>query len=245
MIFLELVPRDLNNIIETCHWVKLNQPEITGINIPDILRVENRSYDTCIQLAEQNFNVIPHIRIIDFSEKELIELTLNLYSKNVTKILLISGDPPLDLSKPIYNHNIKNIIKLIKKEVSEMTIYAGLDPYRQNLKKEIEYSHTKIEAGATGLFTQPIFDINLAHILINQPFNCDLFIGISPVTDERSYQYWCNRNQAFFPKSFELTLSHNITVAKSIIELCSNHNQHNYLMPIKTTATDYLKELFK
>mgnify|MGYP001297975153 CR=1 FL=1 len=138
----------------------------------------------------------------------------------------------------------ESIIKRLKQENPNLIVYVGLDPYRQSLKKEIEYTFSKLDAGANGIFTQPLFDINLAELLINQPFNTDLFIGISPVVDQKSYQYWCNRNQAFFPKSFQLTTEYNCNLAKSIIELCKTNHQHNYLMPIKIDPKEYLNGVF-
>ena len=244
MIYLEIVPKELTNLLSTSHWINENKPSICGINIPDILRVPNRSYDTAIYLTKHNIKALPHIRMIDFSETELINLAHRLFNNNVTQLLLITGDPPLDLTKTIHNHQITTIIRLIKSELPDLTIYAALDPYRQNLKKEIDYAFSKIESGATGLFTQPIFDIHLAHVLLNQPFKCELFIGTSPVTDKKSYQYWCNRNNVFFPKSFELTMDHNVSIARSIIQVSKSFNQNNYLMPIKTDTIEYLKRVF-
>ena len=45
MVFLELVPNDLNNIIEESKWALNTFDDIEGINVPDILRIKNRSYD--------------------------------------------------------------------------------------------------------------------------------------------------------------------------------------------------------
>ena len=42
--------------------------------------------------------------MIDFSENELLALCKKLIENNVNKILLVSGDPPLNLTAPIFNH---------------------------------------------------------------------------------------------------------------------------------------------
>jgi len=244
MIFLEIVPKDIDEVNSTCKWAVENCKQISGINIPDILRINNRSYDVSLKLNTSTLPLIPHLRIIDFSELELVNLSKTLFKNKVKKVLLVSGDPPINPTAVIHNHKIESIISTIKKEIPNLIIYAGLDPYRQSLKKEIEYSFSKLDAGADGLFTQPIFDINLAELLINQPFNKDLFIGISPVIDEKSYNYWCNRNSAFFPKGFQFSLDYNCKLAQSIIKLSKEHNQHNYLMPIKVDKKSYLKGIF-
>ncbi len=56
-----------------------------------------------------------------------------------------------------------------------MTIYAGLDPYRDSLQSELNYTNEKLEAGADGLFTQPFFDLRWMEIYADHlPQRADL-----------------------------------------------------------------------
>ena len=142
----------------------------------------------------------------------------------------------------MFKHNIIELLKTLTSTFSKLNFFAGCDPYRQSLKKEIYYSEMKINAGAKGLFTQPIFDINLAKILINTSI-CNWFIGISPVLTEKSYHYWVTRNNVFFNSDFKCNMNYNISIGKQIIDFCKQKKHHNYIMPIKTDISKYLKKL--
>ena len=244
MIFLELVPTSIEILKKESNWALSNFNELSGINVPDILRVSNRSYDSAISLADKNINAIPHIRACDFNLENLIKLCAKLEKNKIKNILLISGDPPPNPLQPIFKHNLIEVFKTLSSTFSNLNFFAGCDPYRQSLKKELCYSEMKINAGAKGLFTQPIFDVNLAKILIKSNL-CNWYIGISPVLTEKSYNYWVTRNNVFFNTDFKCDMNYNVDIGKKVIDCCKEENQHNYIMPIKTDISKYLKKLFK
>ena len=244
MVFLELVPNHLDTLLSESQWALSSFNKINGINVPDILRIKHRSYDASQHLAKEQITTIPHLRLCDFSVDHLLSLCNTLLINNITQILLISGDPPPNPLQPIFKHNIIDIIKLISTTYPKITIYAGHDPYRQSLKDEFEYSEKKLSAGAKGLFTQPIFNIHLAQILLKQCLPCEWFIGISPVLTEKSMNYWVTRNNVVFPPDFKLSLDYNVKLSKNIIQLCEESKQHNYIMPIKSDIKSYLSKIF-
>lgn len=244
MIYLELVPNEIQKLIADSHWAIRSFKTIQGINVPDILRISNRSYDAVSELAKHNINCIPHIRICDFSHEDLFKLSETLQKNGVYNLLLISGDPPPNPLQPVFKHNLVKIIKELTKAYPKLNIYAGHDPYRQSFKEEFTYSQKKLDAGAKGLFTQPIFDLNLVNILLDQCTPCEWFIGISPVLSEKSYNYWTSRNNVVFPSDFKLSMDYNITIAKEIIQLCEEKKQNNYIMPITCELQPYLTEVF-
>jgi 5,10-methylenetetrahydrofolate reductase len=243
MISLELVPHDMDNCLEEAQWAKKTFKQIDMINIPDILRLKIRSYDMAKQLCQQTINSIPHIRIIDFSEQALMALMDHLYQHGVKNVLLVSGDPPPNPLQPIFKHALPTIIEKIKTQTPNLTIFAACDPYRQNFQQEIKYCKDKLNAGASGLFTQPIFNPHLTELLIEQCLPCQWFIGISPVLTEKSFNYWVTRNNVVFSPTFKQTLDYNIELGKKILKQCKEANQHNYIMPIKTDIKSYLSGL--
>ena len=243
MIYLELVPTSMPELIKNCTWATNQLSDISGINIPDILRVKNRSYNAVVDVSNLGIDAIPHIRACDFSKEELLNLCLSLKSKGIKNILIISGDPPPNLLQPVYKHDLIEIFNMLCSSISDINFYGGHDPYRQSLKDEYNYSKEKIKAGAKGLFTQPIFDLNLARLLLNLDLECEWFIGISPVLTKPSYQYWTTRNNVVFNADFNLTMDYNITIGKELINYCQKKNQHNYIMPIKTDLHSYLGRL--
>jgi len=68
----------------------------------------------------------------------------------------------------------------------------------------------------------------------------DIYWGVSPVMGEKSRSYWENRNNAFFPTSFEPNLEWNKNFAKEALDFVKERGDNIYFMPIKTSLTDYL-----
>jgi len=245
MIYVELVPKDIPQLVDDCHWIRAQFPNVVGINLPDILQVPNRSTTTATTLSGHGINALPHIRVCDFSKDALIATCQQLHHDGIHQVLLISGDPPPNPLQPVFQHNITDIIRLVCTHCPTLTVYAGYDPYRQSFKTEIEYAKQKLDAGASGLFTQPIFNPHMAHMLIEQCQPCEWFVGISPVLTEKSHAYWVTRNNVVFPPNVELSLEYNINLAKELLSVCNAHHQHNYIMPITTPIATYLPALFK
>ena len=165
MIYVELVPKDIPQLVDDCHWISNQFSSVVGINIPDILRVPNRSTTTATTLLNHGINPLPHIRACDFSEDAIVTICQQLHDAGIHQVLLISGDPPPNPLQPVFQHNITKVIRLVCMHCPNLKVYAGYDPYRQSFKKEIEYAKKKLDAGASGLFTQPIFNTHLAHML--------------------------------------------------------------------------------
>ena len=113
MIFLELVPTELKKLVNDSHWAMNTFPQMSGINVPDILQINNRSYRACEYLAKESIHCIPHIRICDFSIEALHDLCQTLHSARIERLLLISGDPPPNPLQPVYKHNIVSVINQI------------------------------------------------------------------------------------------------------------------------------------
>jgi len=65
-ILLEVIPREVNTLLNEVSYVKNSYSQISGINIPDLLRFETRSWEAAVAVKSVFSNVIPHIRAIDF-----------------------------------------------------------------------------------------------------------------------------------------------------------------------------------
>ena len=102
----------------------------------------------------------------------------------------------------------------------------------------------KLEAGADGLFSQPFFDVSLLETFLKSFSSTQFFCGISPVTSQRSLEYWQTINRVCFPQSFDLSLAYNVSLAKDLLACSQHYNQHAYLMPIRTPVKEYLESVF-
>ena len=243
-ISLELVPRTEQYIREQVSHVEERVPQITAINFPDLLRFDIRSWEACRMVARAPLERIAHLRAIDFDMRRPFPLTDFLKEHHIRKVLVIEGDKPQDMKHAIYPGSSIDLIRKLKKEASDLVVYAAFDPYRNNIRYELEYLQQKIEAGATGFFSQPFFDLRLLEIYSEYLEGHDVYWGVSPVTGERSKLYWETRNRAIFPKSFAPTLDWNVRFGQEVLDFCRKNGFNLYLMPIKIDLKEYLRRLF-
>ena len=181
-ISLELVPRNEQYICKQVAFVEKFVPQISAINFPDLLRFDIRSWEACRMISHSSLDRMVHLRAIDFDMHQPFPLTDFLKENRIKKALVIEGDKPQDMKHAIYPTSSLDLIRKLKKEAGDITIYAAFDPYRNNIRYELEYLWQKIEAGATGFFSQPFFDLRLLEIFSEYLEGQDVYWGISPVT---------------------------------------------------------------
>jgi methylenetetrahydrofolate reductase (NADPH) len=271
LISLEAVPRNQDALLNTAAIARAF-PSIDIINVPDLLRFPVRSWDACASLAEElpGRVYIPHIRAIDFDMNEPFPLTGFFRAHNIGRVLVIAGDPPAatgplsngPTSEPrtaatgghtrnapqtvhkTYPTETAPFIRKLKAEIPELTVYAAFDPYRSNIRYELDYLQEKEDAGAEGFMSQPFFDLRLLEIYAEYLEGKQVFWGISPVLSESSRAYWESRNRAIFPKSFCPEMDWNVNFGKKVIRFCEANKFNLYLMPIKVDVKAYLAGLF-
>jgi methylenetetrahydrofolate reductase (NADPH) len=239
-ISIELVPRNREVLVKELQEVKKEFPKIDTVNIPDIMRFSLRSWDACSLASEYVKHSIPHIRSIDFSMDDPQKILDVITKCNLSEVLIVSGDPPQDLSRKVYRTSPTKMTRFLKKELPELKVYAAIDPYRNGLKAELDYILKKIDSGTDAFFTQPFFDIRFMELYSEQLNGHDVYWGVSPVMGDKSRSYWENRNNAFFPKDFKPNLEWNRDFAARALDFANANNDNIYFMPIKTGVSEYL-----
>jgi methylenetetrahydrofolate reductase (NADPH) len=124
-----------------------------------------------------------------------------------------------------------------------LKVFAAFDPYRQGFRDELDAVARKVDAGADGLFTQPIFDLRLLEVCAEMLRGHNVFWGIAPVVGPRSRAYWETTNKIIFPSDFSPTLDWNRAFARSAIRAIGNLDANVYLMPIRVDLAKYLNGL--
>lgn len=243
MVYLELVPSLDDAWTESVRDTLVKYPFLSGVNVPDILRVPVRSVVAAARLAGVGVAAIPHIRAMDRDLGTSVSLVGHLIDQGVTSVLVVAGDAPQNPSAVCFPVSSESLIAAIKKTYPAVTVYAALDPYRQSVKEELSYCRRKIDAGADGFFTQPFFDARWAEIFLEQLSDTTVFLGVAPVTTENSLRYWTTTNHVVFPPSFSLTLADNAVLGATLIGVAERYSQHVYLMPIKVPVPGYLTAL--
>lgn len=239
-ISIELVPRSATSLRKELELVHQHFPAIQRINIPDILRFDMHSWDGCSIAGEYFPKTIPHLRAIDFNPDAPLHIIEDITRKEVEAVLVITGDPPQDMSHKCYRTSCLEMIRRLKRELPQLRVFAGMDPYRSGIKEEIDYVLAKRDAGAEAFFTQPFFDLRLMEIYQGFLSEFNIFWGVSPVLTENSRNYWENKNNAVFPPDFVPTLEWNRSFARQALQFAISHNGNLYFMPIRTNIADYL-----
>jgi methylenetetrahydrofolate reductase (NADPH) len=257
-ISLEIVPRSAASVREDVRVCR-SCPGITSVNIPDLTRFSLRSWEACAAACEQTPSgvrhtrlpvsaFIPHLRARDFSLDAPFPHVDFFRRYGIKRALVISGDAdeeetapgsrPWDASAAIA------CIKKLRAEMPELEIYAAFDPYRTNIRYELDYLALKEEAGAAGFMSQPFFDLRLLEIYSEYLEGKRIFWGVAPVLSSGSRNYWESRNRTVFPKSFRAELDWNAAFGKSVLNFCEKNNFSLYLMPVKLDLQTYLSRLF-
>jgi methylenetetrahydrofolate reductase (NADPH) len=254
IVSLEAVPRGPEALIAGVGIVE-KYSRIGIINIPDLLRFPVRSWEACGILRQNlpggpNYDLMPHLRAIDFDLAKPFPHAEYFKLYGIKKVLVVAGDPPKEKADAagvvhkIYPTGTVPFIKKLKAEMPELRVYAAFDPYRTNIRFELDYVRAKEDAGAEGFMSQPFFDIRLLEIYAEYLEGKNVFWGISPVLSPSNRNYWESRNRAIFPRHFRPDLFWNVDFGRRVFQFCEVHHFNLYLMPIKVDLESYLEGIF-
>ena len=244
-ISVELIPRSEAEVLADAQIVRSVMPVANTFNIPDLMRFPLRSWDACALARSVLPAAIPHIRAIDIPPGDELAVGDAVVAAGLTEILVIKGDAPSDVSRRTYPTSSEAVIRRFKRHHPALRVYAAFDPYRQGLRDELAGIDRKLEAGADGFFTQPLFDLRLLTICADMLQGSEVFWGIAPVLGERSKAYWETTNRVVFPSGFAPTLEWNRDFARAAVALIRSFNANVYFMPIKVNLTRYLDGLLE
>jgi methylenetetrahydrofolate reductase (NADPH) len=244
-IALELVPKTLDSFLEESKAHINNFPKIAAINIPEIRNIEIKSFEASEHLLKNNVAAVPHFRLIDRTLQDLENMLEKLVALGLKQVLLVSGDPPLDMSNFVPS-GIKSpqAIKHIKTKFPNLKVYAAQDSYRQSFKKELDYCKEKIDSGADGFFTQPFFSENILAEWLEHLPETEIWVGLSPVTKQNSRDYWETTNKVVFPPNFKFDLENNCILHRKLLKQIEAAGKDAYLMPFTNSTEKYLSTLY-
>ncbi|MDR1388951.1 MAG: methylenetetrahydrofolate reductase [Treponema sp.] len=244
-VALEMVPRSAESLDRDSTLAK-KYPAITMANVPDMKRFAIRSWEACDMMNLGALAMVPHLRACDFLPDESFPFREFFRRKGITNALVISGDPDESESKNNSRRGYDTIafVKKLKSEMPELTLYGAFDPYRSNIRYELDYLAEKENAGCSGFMSQPFFDLRLLEIYAEYLEGKEIFWGVAPVLTPGNRHYWESRNRAVFPRSFKADLFWNINFARQVFDFCKKNNFNVYLMPIKLDLELYLSGIF-
>lgn len=243
-ISFELVARDEQVVQEQLGFIQTHLPFVNIINVPDLLRFPLRSWEAGRLIPRNRYRFIPHFRAVDFDlrSSRIIDI---IDEFDLQEMLLVTGDPPPNMSHRVYNTRVTDMIDRVKKERPELKVYAGFDPYRSSVRDEVKYMNEKFRVGADALFSQPFFDMRLLEIYGDLVEHGKVYWGISPVVTEKSQSYWETMNNVVFPASFQPDYDWNVDFSEQVITYCRQHDSNVYFMPIRIDLEKYFSRISK
>lgn len=242
-IALELVPRALPGVLDEAREALAAFPCISSVNIPEIRTVPIKSYEPAVLFLKNGIPVTPHFRMIDRSSSELLEKISALVELGLREVLFIGGDP--DPSVRPSGLSTVEAVAIVKRRFPELSIYAGLDPYRQSFREELDYARRKLDAGCDGFYTQPFFSIGMLDQWLEQLPGVTVRCGIAPVMSAKSRLYWERTNKVVFPPRFAFDEKSQAALARAMLSHISEACQEAYLMPVRIGAKEYLGDVFE
>lgn len=243
ILSIELVPRDVAEMVREADVVARRFEQVEWLNIPDIRALSVRSHDAAQAAAGLPLRIIPHIRARDRDREATLQILRVLVDVGISDALIVTGDRFEQDAEACHDTSL-DVIRASTEAELPIQLWAAFDPYRGEMRAEFEYVQSKLDAGAVGLFTQPFFDARLAEICLEQLDGIPTFIGISPVTTEASRRYWERTNRVLFPPSFIPTLEYCAQLSADLLAVAESHGQNAYLMPIKVDPVTYLESVF-
>lgn len=244
-ITVELVPRSEEELRAELGLLKEERFRIDRINIPDLLRLELRSWEGAVVARDFYPTVMPHIRAMDIDLSQPLPMGAYLKEHKIREVLVVEGDPPQDMNHTVYPTVTTDVIRKIREELPGVRVYAGIDQYRGSMQQELYRVRRKLQAGASGFFTQPFFDMRYLEMYADMLEGLDVHWGVTPVLSERSKGYWEGKNHVIFPKSFEPTLEWSVDFARKVLGFAQRNGNCMYLMPIKSNVKEYLSGILK
>ncbi len=242
-ISIELIPRGATELLADAATVRAVMPQANAFNIPDLMRLPMRSWEACHITSSVLAASIPHIRAIDIPPEGDLPMADAIMAAGLAEVLVIRGDPPHDMGHQTYPNSSEDIIRRFKRRCPGLRVYAAFDPYRQGFRDELTAVHRKLDAGADGFFTQPVFDLRLLEICAEMLRDQCVFWGIAPVIGERSKAYWETTNRVIFPAGFAPVLDWNRSFATNAIRMIQGFGGNAYFMPIRVKLDTYLSNL--
>lgn len=208
VIAVELDPpydTSIEGLMESARVCKENGVDI--ITVADspraIARVDSLMMAAKIK-REIDIDVIPHLCCRDKNVNALKSGILASHIEDIRNILVITGDPILDIdkisTKSVFNLNSYKLIEMIddmNREIFKeepINIGGALNLNVRCKEAEIKRMMKKVEKGANIFFTQPIFDETAIDFLSKMKKNKDIRIlgGIMPIVNYRNAQFLNN-----------------------------------------------------
>ena len=184
------------------------------INVADGPRASARmgNLALCMRIQEQvGLPALMHVTSRDRNLLGLLAHLLAAHELNVRNLIVITGDPPkmgdMPDATPVYDLDSIGLLRLIRglncgvdpggKPLGAATSFlcaTGVEPAATDYPRELERLRAKVDAGAELLMTQPVYDEEVLHRLLDdvQPLGVPVLVGLLPLASHKNAEFLHN-----------------------------------------------------
>jgi len=184
------------------------------INVADGPRASARmgNMALCMRIQEQvGMPALMHVTTRDRNLLGLLSHLLAAHELGVRNLILITGDPPkmgdMPDATPVYDLDSIGLLRLIRglnrgvdpggKPLGAATSFlcaTGVEPAATDYARELERLRAKVDAGAEMIMTQPVYDEEVLHRLLDdvKPLNVPVLVGLLPLASHKNAEFLHN-----------------------------------------------------
>ena len=194
--------------------VRMKEVGVDCVNIGDspMARVRMGCLAVAFMMQQQvGIDVVIHFTTRDRNLMGIQSDLLGAHALGIRNILAITGDPPTVGDYPhatgVFDIDSIGLIKVLAKlntgvdwngnsigSPTEFFIGCGVNPTAEDMEREVERFHQKLEAGAQFVFTQPLYDRNVLEEFLNrvEQVKIPILLGILPLQSSRHAEFLHN-----------------------------------------------------
>jgi homocysteine S-methyltransferase len=193
---------------------RMKEAGVDCVNIGDspMARVRMGCLAVAYMLRQQTgIDVIIHFTTRDRNLMGIQSDLMGAHALGIRNILAITGDPPTVGDYPhctgVFDIDSVGLIKVLAKlntgvdwngnsigSPTEFFIGCGVNPTAEDMDREVERFHQKLDAGAQFVFTQPLYDRKVLEEFLNrvQDVKIPILLGILPLQSSRHAEFLHN-----------------------------------------------------
>lgn len=207
-------PRGVNvhRLVEAAETVKAAGADFINVADSPMARVRLSAMATCRILQERvQISTILHFTTRDRNLMGLQSDLLGAYTLGVKNVLCLTGDPPglgdYAAATAVYDLDSVGLVKVTRAlnrgvdavglKLGSPTAFeagVGLNPNAESLAEEVERLQRKLDAGASFVMTQPVYEVEQLARFVDAfgPIPVPVILGVMPLVSLRQAEYLNN-----------------------------------------------------
>jgi homocysteine S-methyltransferase len=207
-------PRGINPEKLLTAAARMKEAGVDCVNIGDspMARVRMGCLSVAYMVHQQvGIDVVIHFTTRDRNLMGIQSDLLGAHALGIRNILAITGDPPTVGDYPhatgVFDIDSIGLLKVLAKlntgadwngnsigSSTEFFIGCGVNPTAEDMEREVERFHQKLDAGAQFVFTQPLYDRRVLEEFLNRVkgVKIPILLGILPLQSSRHAEFLHN-----------------------------------------------------